>query len=168
MPYFSSYLEYQPSSPDKLATRFNGGMDLKWGINESFTVDATLVPDFSQTQADDRVLNLTPCEIQYDERRQFFTEGTELFSKADIFYSRRIGARPRFYSDAVNEAEQEGMIVLSNPVETSMINATKISGRTGTGLGTGFFNAMTGRSSALLEDTVTGERRRYTTEPFTN
>jgi len=168
MPYFSSYLEYQPSSPDKLATRFNGGMDLKWGINESFTVDATLVPDFSQTQADDRVLNLTPYEIQYDERRQFFTEGTELFSKADIFYSRRIGARPRYYSDAVSEAGQGGMIVLSNPVETSMINATKLSGRTRSGLGTGFFNAMTGRSVALLEDSVTGERKEFITEPFTN
>ena len=168
MPYFSSYLEYHPSSADILATRFNGGMDLKWGINESFTVDATLVPDFSQTQADDRVLNLTPFEIQYDERRQFFTEGTEVFSKADIFYSRRIGARPRYYSDAVSEAEQEGMILLSNPFETNMINATKLSGRTRSGLGTGFFNAMTGRSVALLEDSVTGERKEYITEPFTN
>jgi len=98
----------------------------------------------------------------------FLLEGTELFSKADIFYSRRIGAMPRYYSDAVNEAEQEGMKVLSNPIETNMINATKISGRTRSGLGTGLFNAMTGRSSALLEDTVTGERRSYMTEPFTN
>jgi hypothetical protein len=143
-------------------------MDLKWGINESFTVDVTLVPDFSQIQADDQVLNLTPYEIQYNEKRQFFTEGTEVFSKADIFYSRRIGAKPRYFSDAESEAAQAGLDIISNPLETSMINATKISGRTRSGLGLGFFNAMTGRAFAVMEDTVTGEQRKFMTEPFTN
>ncbi len=168
MPYFSAYAEGRHSGLKDVSVQFNGGMDLKWGINESFTVDATLVPDFSQVQADDQVLNLSPYEIQYNERRQFFTEGTELFSKADIFYSRRIGARPRFYSDAVREADGAGMTVVSNPLEASMINATKLSGRTGSGLGIGFFNAMTARSEAVLADPVTGEEREFTTEPFTN
>jgi hypothetical protein len=49
-----------------------------------------------------------------------------------------------------------------------MINATKLSGRTMSGLGIGFFNAMTARSEALLADPVTGEEKEYTTEPFTN
>jgi len=168
MPYFSAYAEGRHLGLKDISTQFNGGMDLKWGINESFTVDATLVPDFSQVQADDQVLNLTPYEIQYNERRQFFTEGTELFSKADIFYSRRIGSRPRYYSDAVHEAEREGMTIVSNPMETTMINATKLSGRTRSGLGIGFFNAMTARSAALLKDPVTDEQKEYTTEPFTN
>ena len=39
-------------------------------------------------------------EVQYEERRQFFTEGAELFSKGNIFYSRRIGGVPRGYSGA--------------------------------------------------------------------
>jgi len=168
MPYLSAYVEGNHGSVKNLKSHLNGGMDLKWGINESFTVDATLVPDFSQIQADDQVLNLTPYEIQFNERRQFFTEGTELFSKADIFYSRRIGARPRYYSDAVREASNTGMNLVSNPVETNMINATKISGRTGSGLGIGFFNAMTGKSVALLSDSVTGEQREFVTEQFTN
>lgn len=168
MPYFSAYAEGRHSGLKDLTTQLNGGMDLKWGINESFTVDATLVPDFSQVQADDQVLNLTPYEIQYDERRQFFTEGTELFSKADIFYTRRIGARPRYYSDAVREADRDGMTLVSNPLETTMINATKLSGRTRSGLGIGFFNAMTARSAAVLADPVTGGEKEFTTEPFTN
>ena len=168
MPYFSAYFEGGQPGTKNLKPQLNGGMDLKWGINESFTVDATLIPDFSQVQADDQVLNLTPYEIQYNERRQFFTEGTDVFSKADIFYSRRIGARPRYYSDAVREADQAGMTVISNPLETTMINATKLSGRTSSGLGIGFFNAMTGKSVALFSEPVSGEEREFTTEPFTN
>ncbi|MBK7468217.1 MAG: hypothetical protein IPJ43_16220 [Saprospiraceae bacterium] len=30
----------------------SGGLDIKYGINESFTLDATLIPDFSQVQSD--------------------------------------------------------------------------------------------------------------------
>lgn len=168
MPYLSVYVEDGGSSVKNLKPQINGGMDLKWGINESFTIDATLVPDFSQIEADDQVLNLTPYEIQYNEKRQFFTEGTDVFSKADIFYSRRIGARPRYYSDAVGEASERGMTLVSNPLETSMINATKLSGRTSSGLGIGFFNAITGRSVAIMEDPVTGDRQEFMTEPLTN
>ena len=58
-------------------------MDLKYGINNSFTLDATLIPDFGQVTFDDRELNLTPFEQEFDENRQFFTEGATLFEKAD-------------------------------------------------------------------------------------
>ena len=47
------------------------GLDLKYGINESFTLDATLIPDFGQTAFDDLELNLGPFEQQYDEQRAF-------------------------------------------------------------------------------------------------
>ena len=66
-------------------------MDVKWGISESFTLDMALIPDFSQVQSDNQVLNLSPFEVQYDENRPFFTEGTELFNKRGLFYSRRVG-----------------------------------------------------------------------------
>jgi len=70
---------------------YAGGADLKYGISQSYTLDLSLVPDFSQVQSDNTVLNLSPFEVRYDERRQFFTEGADLFNKAGIFYSRRIG-----------------------------------------------------------------------------
>ncbi|MDZ7846411.1 MAG: DUF5916 domain-containing protein [Owenweeksia sp.] len=66
-------------------------MDLKYGINESFTLDMTLIPDFGQVALDQQFVNFSPFENRFDENRQFFTEGTELFSIGDIFYSRRIG-----------------------------------------------------------------------------
>ena len=65
-------------------------MDIKYGINEAFTLDATLIPDFGQVKFDDVELNLSPFEQQFDEKRAFFTEGTELFDRGGVFYSRRI------------------------------------------------------------------------------
>ena len=56
-------------------------------------LDVTLVPDFGQVVFDRQVLNLSPFEIQFNENRQFFTEGTELFNKSGLFYSRRIGVK---------------------------------------------------------------------------
>jgi len=164
-PYLSGYIEKYDG--DKPALTYNGGLDLKYGINESFTLDATLIPDFGQVQSDDNVLNLSPYEVKYNERRPFFMEGTELFARGGIFYSRRIGSKPRLYSEAYAGVDTSQYVV-SNPIEATLINASKLSGRTKAGLGIGFFNAMTRPMFATIEDSVTGETRRFKTEPFTN
>lgn len=164
-PYLSGYIEKY--NGEKAGSSYNGGVDIKYGINESFTLDATLIPDFGQVQSDDEILNLTPYEVKYNERRPFFMEGTELFSRGDIFYSRRIGSRPKNYSQAPLQVE-EGEHLSSNPQESSLINASKFSGRTKHGLGIGIFNAMTRNTYAKIEDVSTGEERRFLTEPFTN
>ena len=164
-PYVSAYAENNVNN--KSGYSYTGGMDIKYGLNESFTLDMTLVPDFGQVQSDDRVLNLSPYEIQYDEKRQFFTEGMDLFNRGRIFYSRRIGSRPSGYQDAEDQLKPTEKIT-ENPAETRMINATKISGRTNSGLGIGFLNAMTSPSRAVIKDTVSGNTREYTTQPFTN
>lgn len=165
-PYVSNYVEKNGYDTGWTNT-FNGGMDVKWGISPAFTMDMTLIPDFGQVQSDAKVLNLTPFEIKYDENRQFFTEGTELFSKADLFYSRRIGTRPRNYSSAYQQTDTFETVNI-NPLETRLINATKLSGRTASGLGVGVFNAMTAASEASIIDTVTGNIRYFTTQGFTN
>ena len=165
-PYLTGYLEKKPDSKtwDYFA---RGGIDLRYGISESYTIDMMLVPDFGQVQSDDQILNLTPFETMYDEKRQFFTEGTELFDKCDIFYSRRVGSTPKnyllpYYSLKDNE------IIIDNPDETRIINATKVSGRNRNGLGIGVFNGMTTNTRAEVEDTLTGEKRKIMTQPFTN
>ena len=118
-PYTSLYLEnYEKESE----TYVNGGLDLKYGISENFTLDMTLIPDFGQTRSDDYVLNTSPYEIRYNENRPFFTEGVELFNKAGLFYSRRIGQVPN-----IEIAEDED--VINNPSSIGILNATKISGR---------------------------------------
>jgi hypothetical protein len=103
----------------------------------------------------------------YSEKRAFFTEGTELFNKGEIFYSRRIGGRPKFKSE-INSALDSNEIITENPIETKLINATKISGRTNSGLGIGFFNAMTSAADGIISDTITSVNRKFQTQGFTN
>jgi hypothetical protein len=168
-PYFSAYLNHYPyetSGVKDFTSSINGGMDVKYGINESFTLDMTLIPDFGQVQSDNKVLNLTPFEVKYNENRSFFTEGTELFSKGNLFYSRRIGSEPIHYSDVQNLMDSSEHIV-RNPSESKLINATKLSGRTSKGLGIGFLNAITKPMYALVEDEH-GKQRKIETNPLTN
>ena len=163
-PYLSGIVEQFDGNTN---TRLAGGMDIKYGLNDAFTLDMTLIPDFSQVRSDNQVLNLSPFEVRFDENRQFFTEGTELFNKGNLFYSRRIGSRPVGYWDAENKmADTEEMI--DNPTETRLLNATKISGRTNSKMGLGFFNAVVGESNAIVRDTVTGKERSITTNGLTN
>ena len=141
----------------------NGGMDLKYGINDAFTLDMILIPDFGQTKFDDAVLNLSAFEVQYNERRPFFTEGTELFSIGDMFYSRRVGGAP---SGRIDLAPNEEFLLYPSSVD--LINALKISGRTDKGLGVGFFNAITERTLVKINNIETNEVRKAVVEPFTN
>ncbi|MBK5210397.1 MAG: hypothetical protein JJE44_12990 [Flavobacteriaceae bacterium] len=142
------------------------GLDVKYGINESFTLDATLIPDFGQTAFDDLVLNLGPFEQQYQEQRPFFTEGTELFSKGDMFYSRRIGNTPVNYYDENTLDENEEII--DNPNKVNMLNAVKVSGRTKGGLGIGVFNAITEKTEAKIINLNTEQVRKVVTQPLAN
>jgi hypothetical protein len=96
-PYVSAYLANHSARldrPHRTTSAVVGGMDLKYGLSESFTLDVSLVPDFGQVQSDNEVLNLSPFEVQFAENRPFFQEGTDLFNKGDFFYSRRIGGPP--------------------------------------------------------------------------
>jgi hypothetical protein len=147
-------------------TIVNGGMDIKYGINDAFTLDVTLIPDFGQVLPDNEVLNLSPFEVFFVERRQFFTEGTELFNKGDIFYSRRIGGRPVNYFSVQSQLE-EGETLEENPQETQLLNSTKLSGRTNSGLGIGVLNSVIAPSFAVARDTEGGQRR-LMTNPFSN
>jgi hypothetical protein len=145
---------------------FNGGMDIKYGINDAFTLDMTLIPDFGEARSDQEVLNLSPFEVKYDENRQFFTEGTELFSKGRLFYSRRIGGRPMHYWE-VEENLKDGEEIITNPSETQLINATKLSGRTTGGLGVGWFNATAAKQTATIKD-AEGASHDIETSPLSN
>ncbi len=142
------------------------GLDVKYGINESFTLDATLIPDFGQTGFDNLVLNLGPFEQQYQEQRPFFTEGVELFNKGNLFYTRRIGDFPINYLSEDDLGPNEE--ILDNPDKVNMLNAIKVSGRTEGGLGIGVFNAITERTKGSILNTDTGETREVVTEPLAN
>lgn len=145
---------------------FSAGLDVKYGVSENFTLDATLIPDFSQTDVDDVTLNLGPFEQTFSEQRQFFIEGVDLFNKGDLFYSRRIGNAPTKYFDSNNLNTDETLV--ENPEDVNMLNAIKLSGRTKKGLGIGVFNAITEKTEAEIKNNTTGQTRKVTTEPLAN
>jgi len=165
-PYAAGYIN-KYSENNKPGYSLKGGVDLKYGISESYTLDMMLIPDFGQVQSDDEVLNLTPFETFYDEQRSFFNEGGDLFSRAEIFYSRRIGAAPLFSEDAENSLTNSEKIK-SIPSETQIVNATKITGKSRNGLSLGFLNAMTSQCYATVTDTLLGSEHQQKIQPFTN
>lgn len=159
-PYVSAYLNNFDGQSE---TVFNGGLDLKYGINDAFTLDMILVPDFGQSKFDDEILNLSAFETQYEENRGFFTEGTELFTKGNLFYSRRVGGYP-----SGNPNLNENEIIKRSPTTVNLLNAFKISGRTDGNLGIGVFNAITERTYADILNTETSTSRKELVEPLAN
>ncbi len=169
-PYAAINYEKSPDYNEKGEFRYSNsysyslGADIKYGIDDRFTLDMTLLPDFGQVQTDKLVKNLGYDEIVYDENRSFFQEGVDLFNKGNLFYSRRIGRVPTGYDNIQLDSNE---VIIENPSQTKLLNATKISGRTNKGLGIGFFNAITNNMYATVENTA-GEKRKIQTEPLTN
>jgi hypothetical protein len=169
-PYFSVYANHFPTSQPNVknwTSQVNGGMDVKYGINQAFTLDATLIPDFGQVQSDNKVLNLGPFDVQFNENRGFFTEGTELFSKGGLVYSRRLGLEPTYWND-ISPQLNANETVLKTQTEAKLINASKISGRTQKGLGIGILNGITKARMATIENSITKEQHLLEVDPLTN
>ncbi|MBK7944978.1 MAG: hypothetical protein IPJ85_06580 [Flavobacteriales bacterium] len=160
LPYASAYAQHFPTDEPGESdwnSSFNGGMDVKLGLGDAYTLDMTLIPDFGQVVSDNVVLNLSPFEVYFNENRQFFTEGTELFQRGNVFYSRRIGGVPLLRGNLYSSL-QEGEAVTEDPGVSKLINATKISGRGAKGLGFGVLNAVTRATYGTITDSTGATR----------
>lgn len=169
-PYVSTGIRSTPDHTGyKTEWLASGGMDVKYGVNESFTLDATLIPDFGQVVSDNVVNNLTPYEVKFDEYRPFFTEGTDIFNKTGLFYSRRVGAIPFGHNAVEDMGDSDPNIeIIKNPARIRLYNGIKLSGRTKKKLGIGVFNAVTAPAYATIKDRTTGIKTRIQTEPLSN
>ncbi len=163
-PYVSSFAEFFDGES---SIGYGAGADLKLGLNESYTVDMTLLPDFSQVRSDNIVKNLSAFEVVFDEQRPFFQEGVDLFNRGELFYSRRIGGLPIRYNESNTDLTLTEQLI-KNPIRSRLVNVTKLSGRNNKGLGIGVMNAITASSNALIEDTETGNTREIQTNPLVN
>jgi|TARA_B110000503_G_scaffold85719_1_gene130516 hypothetical protein len=170
-PYAQSSVDLNKSNKPLIG--YSAGMDLKYGINNSFTLDATLIPDFGQVAYDEEELNLGPFEQRFDENRSFFTEGAILFKKADsrgyrggnFFYSRRIGEDISFEEeDLLNEDEE----VLTYDRKADLLNSIKLTGTTNSGLSIGFINSITDNAYAIVTNSSTGKVRTEKIASITN
>ncbi len=169
-PYVQSAVNFQKNL--KPSSSYSAGLDLKYGISNSFTIDATLIPDFGQVTFDNEELNLTPFEQEFDENRPFFTEGADLFKIVDrasfrggsFFYSRRIGQRTSINEDEIlNDGDQ----LLSYDETPKLLNSIKLTGTTNNNLSIGFINAITDKSYALIRENNDNIRKELIT-PLTN
>jgi hypothetical protein len=75
------------------------GADFKFALTSSLNLDVTVNPDFSQVEVDVQQINLTRFNLFFPERRTFFTENADLFSRNGFskirpFFSRKIGLSP--------------------------------------------------------------------------
>ena len=83
---------------------FDGGLDLKYSLTPSMTLDATYRTDFAQVEVDQQQVNLTRFNLFFPEKRDFFLENSGTFafgagnrsfgntsSNLVPFFSRRIG-----------------------------------------------------------------------------
>lgn len=154
----AEYLQAAPEDPfnDGSNVHGDGGADLRWGLSNQLTLNATVNPDFGQVEVDPAVVNLSDFETFFEERRPFFVEQANLFlfgregtnstwnfnwTDPLPFYSRRIGRAPQLGLGAHDYADAPGA--------TTILGAGKLSGRLG-GTDIGALAAVTAREHARL------------------
>ena len=149
------------------------GADARALLGSNLTLSATVNPDFGQVEVDPAVVNLSPFETYYSEKRPFFVEGSGLLgfgefscrfcSNVDgmsLFYSRRIGRRPQGWLPFGTEYQH-------TPDATDILAAAKLTGRTAGGWQIGLLDAVTAAEHAQAVD-ASGARVNREVEPFTN
>jgi len=152
-------------------SHISGGIDAKIGITNNMTMDLTINPDFGQIEADPSEVNLSAYETFFSEKRPFFIEGNNITNfglgigdgdvgNDNLFYSRRIGRQPQG-DPSLNDGWNSNV-----PIQSTILGATKITGKTKNGLSVGFIDAITAHEIADI-DTI-GGRYSETVEPLTN
>ena len=153
------------------SSKINAGIDAKIGVTNNMTMDLTINPDFGQVEADPSEVNLSAYETFFKEKRPFFIEGNNITNfnlgigdgengNDNLFYSRRIGRRPQVSPDLKDGWNADV------PIQSSILGAAKLTGKTKDGLSVGFIDAVTNEEIAEI-DTV-GGRMNLTAEPLTN
>jgi hypothetical protein len=158
----AEYLDIPAGNPYRDRSEFfpSAGLDLKYRLSSSLTLDATVNPDFGQVEVDPATINLSAFETSFDEKRPFFVEGSSVFGFGTrLFYSRRIGRSPQ-------GGMPDGVSYSDRPDASTILGAAKVTGRAGDW------------SVGLLEAVTAEERARYTlteggdgeavVEPLTN
>jgi len=151
----------------------SAGLDLRWHLTPDLTLDGTVNPDFTQVEGDELYLNLSNFESFFPEKRPFFVEGAEIFeSPAPLFfarsfqllYTRRIGRRPDVPSLRPTPAFGDRMVAL--PEASTILGATKLVGRLGTGWSVGAMSAVTDSNTVEVQ-AADGARRTQLVDPTT-
>ena len=114
---------------DRTTSTGDAGVDLKYSLTPSMTMDLTYNTDFAQVEVDEQQINLDRFSLFFPEKRPFFLENAGLFSvgqprQVEIFFSRRIG---------IGEGGEQ----------IPIIGGGRLSGQVGNGTNLGFLNMQT-------------------------
>lgn len=130
--------------------KFNAGADAKISITPSLNLDLTINPDFSQVEVDRQLTNLSRFELFFPERRQFFLENEDLFSRFGFpdsrpFFSRRIGLA----RGIVRRTTTDGQVVeVERSLNVPILAGARLSGKLDNNWRIGLLNMQT----AKMED----------------
>jgi hypothetical protein len=96
MPYVLGQAITSGDRPTPTSWLGDVGMDVKYNLTPSLTLDATVNTDFAQVEVDDQQVNLDRFSLFFPEKRPFFLENAGFFAvgnpgEVDLFFSRRIG-----------------------------------------------------------------------------
>lgn len=139
---------------DKYKVNPDAGLDIFYNPSPRLTFQLTANPDFAQIEADPFDFNISRYESYFNERRPFFTEGSEVFQPSgrqrntgfyrplELFYSRRIGKK------------------LPNGDEVPLLFGSKAFGRLGD-WEYGSFAAMTGAKKYSVDGEIKKEEQAY-------
>lgn len=104
-PYVIGEVSELPRDRADRASEGEVGLDFKWGITRSLTLDLTYNTDFAEVEVDQQQVNLTRFSLFFPEKREFFLENAGIFefgppnraqgeretNLMKVFFSRRIG-----------------------------------------------------------------------------
>src|SRR5581483_9453159 len=143
------FIKTRSRGEQRSGTRVSAGADVRVGISSNFCLNATVLPDFGQVEADPSVVNLSSVETFYPEQRPFFLEGASAYAvgfncnavncaNEELFYSRRIGRAPQLASIYGSGTPTDAV-----PIITAM----KLTGRASDGTTVGALVSATDRAA---------------------
>jgi hypothetical protein len=92
-PFVNASTNRGPAAGTNRGSDAKAGIDITYSLTPSLRAALTLNTDFAEVEVDNRQVNLTRFPLRFPEQREFFLEGSGVFSFnwADPFFSRRIG-----------------------------------------------------------------------------
>ena len=114
---------------------FDAGSEIIYNTGSGGELVATINPDFGQVESDNIVINYSPRETFYSDKRPFFTQSQSMFNIEldwypgfelySMLHTRRIGARPLYDCTKYSEA-QGGSDDLEDQCNASKLNTNGI------------------------------------------
>ena len=114
---------------------FDAGTEIIYNTGSGGELVATINPDFGQVESDNIVINYSPRETFYSDRRPFFTQSQSIFDVEldwypgfelySVLHTRRIGATPIYDCSRFSESEG-GSEELEDQCNDSKLNTTGI------------------------------------------